>query len=206
MNVTTMAMPAFAHKPLRIFVFYTDFPAGVHAKTVVDFMFREAVAEVEPKLDFWKLDSIPPVGPLKNLIVNEAREADVWIIASSSPCNWDAMIMQWMNCLAAKEALGKAAALLIGLFGNSTPAPDAKNFEWLLELFSQLAKHTGVQFIWQPMDRGSTTNLDFLKEPVWKLMSEKVLMPLPIANSSPQPPCGHSRTQRRLDASVSLRG
>lgn len=198
-------MSAFAHKPPRIFVFYTDFPAGVQAKTVADAMFREAVAGVEPKLDFWKLDSIPPVGPLKNLIVKEAREADIWIIASSSPCDWDAMILQWINCLAAKDALGKAAALLLGLFGNSTTVPEGKNLEWLLELFSQLAKHTGQQFVWLPMDRGSKANLDFLREPVWNLLGEKVLLAPSVADSSGQRRFAHACSQGQLDTSVRSR-
>ena len=205
MNLSILTMPAFASKPLRVFVFYTDFPAGVHAKAVADAMFGEAVTQIKPNLDFWKLDSIPPVGPLKSMIVNEAREAEVWMIASSSPCDYDAMIMQWMNCLAAKNALGRAAALLLGLFGSSTLTPNTKQFEWLLELFSQFAKHTGQQFVWQPLDRGATTNLDFLKEPVWKLLREKVMLPPPLPGSLLQPAFGPTWSQRRLDAPVSLR-
>lgn len=62
MGMSTINLPAGAAKQLSVFVFYTDFPAGVHAKLVADGLARQAGATVEPLLDIWKLDSIPPVG------------------------------------------------------------------------------------------------------------------------------------------------
>jgi len=186
MSLTTTTMIVPETRRLSVFVFYTDFPAGVHAKLVADGMVRLAGAGAEPVLDIWKLDSIPPVGPLKQVILREARQADVWILACSSPCDRDAQIMQWLNYLGTREAGGKMPALLVGLF--DAPPACAVNFKWFLDLLALFAERAGQHFVWQQMHRRMPKEVGWLEAPLGGLLGRrdptltpdsKFLRPLP---------------------------
>jgi hypothetical protein len=160
--------PARAKKSLSVFVFYTDFPAGVHAKVASDGLIRLAGASVEPIVNFWKLDSIPEIGPLKQAIIQEARRADLWILACSSPCDPDALILRWMNSLSANNSTGNRPRLLVGLFDR--PSSCAANFGWFLDVFSLFAKRASREFVLQPPGCDSLRESSWLHEPFGRLL------------------------------------
>lgn len=148
--LSQLNLPPAAHtKPLRVFAFYTDFAAGVQAKLVADEMILRAENTAASSLEIWKLDSIPPIGPLKHLIIDEAREADVWIIATSSPDEWDALIMPWLNCLPARGGETKTSGVLVGLFGDSCATAESRHFAELFKLLEFSAQRRGWRFVWR---------------------------------------------------------
>lgn len=167
MNTSSTTITAPQEKCLSVFIFYTDFPAGVHAKQVADGLIRLAGTEVDSAVDIWKLDSIPQVGPLKQAILQEARQADVWILACSSPGDRNALIMQWMNALTAPDSGDKAPTLLIGLF--APPISYTPNFTWFLEMFHLFAERASRDFVWQPINRASLKNVGWLADPAGRL-------------------------------------
>jgi hypothetical protein len=98
---------------LQLLVFYTDFPAGVRAKQLTDKI--TLLADRKIFVQFWKLDSIPKIGPLKGIIVQDASVADVVILASSSPAQDDPVISAWLKLLSATKSQRPGRGLLVGV-------------------------------------------------------------------------------------------
>ncbi len=69
MSTNGIVPPRCGEKSLSVFIFYTDFPSGVRAKITTDGLIRRAGPTVELLVNFWKLDSIPEIGPLKQAII-----------------------------------------------------------------------------------------------------------------------------------------
>ena len=169
-NMNTLMRNDLVCKELRIHAFYTDFAAGVQAKLLADGMCLVSGIAGKSALEIWKLDSIPPNGPLKQMIVNEARSADVWIIACSKPNEWAALIVQWISDLHRRRDSRFAPPLLAGLFGVGA----GESFEYLIELLTSLAERTGQNFIWRPMDRVPLNHAEWIKEPIVNLAQRKM--------------------------------
>lgn len=105
---------------LQLLVFYTDFPAGVRAKQLTDKITMMAGTDRKTLVQFWKLDSIPKIGPLKEIIAWDASAAEVLIIASSSPVQDEPFITSWLKLLSATKSPRFVRGLLVGLLGDET--------------------------------------------------------------------------------------
>ena len=132
---------------LQLLVFYTDFPAGVRAKQLTDKITLLAGHDRKTSVQFWKLDSIPKIGPLKGIIARDASAADVLVIASSSPVQDEHFISSWLKLLSAANPQRRARGLLLGVLGDKTTS--AEELDELLSTLFLCACRAQLDFVVQ---------------------------------------------------------
>src|SRR5262249_27444992 len=100
MDSNTLAVPrTAARRRLRMFTLYADFPAGIRARRLGNQVAGLVGSDWETSAEMWKLDSVAPVGPIRDMIAQEAGESDVLMIAISSLDAPDTSVIRWLNSL-----------------------------------------------------------------------------------------------------------
>ncbi len=152
-------------------VLYTDFPAGVRAKQLTDQIALLAVGDQRTFVQFWKLDSIPSIGPLRETVARDARAADVLIIATSSPGQDQPVLSAWINLLSATNSQRLVRGLLVGLCGDETT--NAAEMDQVMATLFQCADRTRSDFVWQKIKTKTTPNPAWLADPLKQLVGRK---------------------------------
>jgi hypothetical protein len=157
---------------LQILVLYTDFPAGIRAKQLTDQVEVLAGNHCGTSLQFWKLDSIPNLGPLKEIIAKDASAADALILATSSPVQDDPVISYWLNLLSATNSERLVHGLLVGVCGDEkTKAADLDRVLSAMFLFASRAQ---LDFVWQKPEIKTTACPAGIADSFQQLVRRKV--------------------------------
>jgi len=172
MHSNTMLEPEMvANRKLRLFTLYADFPAGVRAKRLSGQITRLAGKDWEPSVEMWKLDAVSPIGHIKDMIAQEAGEADVLLIASSASAQPDPATIRWLNSLAGWKAKRPVSGLLIGLLGDEERAAGAT--DWMVTELALFARRTQMDFVWHRAEHGALDHGDWLAAGVENLLARK---------------------------------
>ena len=159
---------------LQLLVFYTDFSAGVRAKQLTDQITLLAGSERKISVQFWKLDSIPKIGPLKGIIARDASAADVLVIASSTPAEEDAFITAWLKSLSAVRSQRRVRGILVGVLGDETK--DEAGLDFLLSTLFLFACRAQLDFVLQPAGGKSTSGGEKITDHFKHLIHWKTLV------------------------------
>jgi hypothetical protein len=172
MNSNILIEPRAAAKTrLRWFTLYADYPAAIRARRVATGVTRMLGRDWQLAPEMWKLDSIAPVGPIRDLIAQEAAEADVLVIADSSPDQPDPAVIQWLHSLIDWKANRLIPGLLVGLLGDEDHKVTEKN--WLVEELGRFAGRTQMSFVWHACGQEFVEDSHWLNAGVENLLVRK---------------------------------
>lgn len=172
MNSNTLLEPRAATKArLRWFTLYADYPAAIRAKYLTAGVGRSIGPEWHFSPEMWKLDSIPPVGSIRDLIAQEAAEADVLLMAVSAPDQPDPAVIQWLQSLVGWKAARNHPGLLLGLLGDEDHAVTEKN--WLVEQLALLAGRTNMNLAWHAYGQEFVEDSSWLEAELEHLLARK---------------------------------
>ena len=156
---------------LRLFSLYVDFAAAVRARWAASQISRLAGGHWKTSSEMWNLDSLTASESIRKMILQDAADADVLVVAMSSLDRRELELVRWMDSLAAVKANRPVSGLYIGLLGDE--ASRAKELDWTVKQFLRSAGHLDRDFIWRWMDREATEELDWLAESVAALLTRK---------------------------------
>jgi hypothetical protein len=167
--------PGIGKRPaLRVFSLYADLPAGVHAKRVTDQIKELTAGNCELLTELWRLDSVNPADPIREMIALEAIESDVLVVAISAADRHQLAMLSWLDSLTAAKAKPPGARWLIGLFGTS---PDReRESDWRIDQLTLFAPRSRMNFVWQWMPRGTRRDPGWLAVPIGRLIVRKKLL------------------------------
>jgi hypothetical protein len=156
---------------LRWFTLYADYPAAIRAKRLAEKVARAIGCEWQLSAEMWKLDAIAPVGSIRNLIAQEAAEADVLLIAVSSLDQPDPAVIEWLHSLVDWKANRLIPGLLVGLLGDEDHKLSDKN--WLVEELVQFAGRTHMHLAWHVCGQELVEDSHWLSAGVENLLVRK---------------------------------
>jgi hypothetical protein len=160
MNSNTLIEPRSVTKArLRWFTVYADYPAAIRAKHLAAGVSRSISHEWQLSAEMWKLDCIAPVGSIRELIMQEAADADVLLLAISALESPDSAVIQWLQSLVEWKANRAFPGLLVGLFGDEDHKVAEKN--WMVEQLSLFAGRTQMSFAWH------ASGQEFVEDSSW---------------------------------------
>ena len=183
---------------LQLLVFYTDFPAGVRAKQWVDKITLLAGQSRKTSVQFWKLDSIPKIGPLKGIIARDASAADVLIIASSAPVQDQHFISSWLKLLSAAKSQRLARGLLLGVLGDRTT--NAVELDELLSTLFLCACRAQLDFVVQTLGDQNRSHHEPIASYFKPLMNRTAERPNPMPSVRETPAEATVSTLPRLSS------
>lgn len=175
---------------LQLLVFYTDFPAGVRAKQLTDKITSLAGHDWKACVQFWKLDSIPKIGPLKGIIVRDASAADVVIMASSAPAQDDPVISAWLKLLAATKSQRLVRGLLVGVLGGETTT--AAEMDQLLSTLFLCSCRAQLDFVLQTAGDKSRAGWERMADHFKQMINRKA------GGSNQMPPAAETRLEAKV--------
>jgi len=153
MAMATLAKPAAQTiGKLNLFSLHADFPASVRACWLTTTIARIAGESWKPVAGMWTLDNLKASDSIVRMITKEAMQADVMIIAVSSPSYGEPTL----ESLAAGPGNCPGAGLLVGLLEDE--AEDEGESRELVKLLRDRAQPLGRDFVWMkdfPDETGS---------------------------------------------------
>ena len=160
-----------ANGKLHLFSLYADFPASVRARWATSAIIKIIGPRWQSPSEMWKLDSLTASASIKNLLANDAANADVIVVAVSSLKMRPQELIQWLNSLAAQEPKRPAAGLLIALLGDEEN--ESQELDWTVKQLIRCARQTGRDFIWHWMEKDAINSSDWLADHVQDLLARK---------------------------------
>jgi hypothetical protein len=167
----TQPAPATAGK-LSLFSLYVDFPSSVDARWLASTMKRLAGSHWQTSSEMWKVDSLAASEPIRQMITNDAANADVIIVAVSSLTHREPALVQWLESLAAETGGRPGAGLIIGLLGDEETK--AADMEWTVKSLLRCAHQAGRDFIWRWMGEGAMNDDSWLTDDFKNLLARKL--------------------------------
>ena len=132
---------------LHLFSLYADFPASVRSRQMAAMIARMAGPRWQTSSEMWTVDNLKASEPIRQMITNEAANADVIIVAVSSPAHIEPALANWLDSFAAAKTNRPSSGLLIGLPGDGeTQAAESKG---LVKLLIRSAQQSGRDFVWR---------------------------------------------------------
>ena len=168
---TFIEPPALTRAKLRLFTLYADFAAGIRARRLVNQTAKIIGSDWEFAAEMWKLDSVAPVGPIREMIAQEAGESDVLLIAISSPDQPDSDVAQWLHSLVNWKANRLIPGLLVGLLGDEEHKVTADT--WVVGELAAFASRTQMDLAWRAVGRDFSDEAAWLTGGVEKLLIRK---------------------------------
>jgi hypothetical protein len=154
MPTTTPIGPGIGAKAkLRLFSLYADYPAGIRARRVAGQIKALAGHNWEISAEMWKLDSVAPIGPIREMIAQEAGESEVLLIAVSAADQHETALAEWLNSLLDWKVNQTIPGLLVGLLGDEDHKMEETNCT--VELLAAFAQRTQMNLVWQAMGSDS---------------------------------------------------
>lgn len=171
MNTNVLIEPvSSARGRLRFFTLYADYPAGIRARRLAAQVKGLAAREWDVVAEMWKLDSVAPVGPIREMIAQEAGESDVLLIATSSIAGPDPELAAWLNSLVNWKANRLVPGLLLALLGDEDRNADGEKA--MADQLAAFAQKTQMSFAWQA-GREALLDSDWLAADLEKLLERK---------------------------------
>jgi hypothetical protein len=152
---------------LHLFSLYTDFPASVRARWAAATIIKMAGRQWQSSSEMWKLDSLAVSQPIKDMLSNDAANADVIFIAVSSLEQRAPELVQWLHSLAAREPGRSVPGVLIALLGDE--ADQSRELDWTVKQLIRCAQQTDRNFIWHWMEKGAMDDSNWLTDSVEEL-------------------------------------
>jgi hypothetical protein len=168
---TRIKQEAPADSKLRIFSLYVDFAASAHAKWVTGTITKLAGPTWKNRTEMWHLDSCMAGEQLRKIMLQEAADADMLIVALCSLDYYESRLMEWLTALAGHKAEHQASRLFIGLLGDEDH--QAGELRATVKHFIHCAKEMGRDFIWQWMGREAIQDDTWLTDKVGRYLSRK---------------------------------
>jgi hypothetical protein len=167
---TLIAPEPSAKTKLRLFTLYADFSAGVRAKRMMSRL-ASLARDWNVSAEMWKLDSIAPVGPIRDMIAQEAGESDVLVIAVSAVNPPDPAVSGWLQTLLPWKTNRPAPGLLLGLLGDEEHKVGEAN--WLVTELTTFASHTHMDLAWHWVGFDRVEDADWPDVALTKLLDRK---------------------------------
>ena len=162
---------ATAKGRLRLFTLYADYPAGIRARRLAARVKQLTASEWDVVAEMWKLDSVAPVGPIREMIAQEAGESDVLLIAVSSVSETEPALVDWLSSLVNWKANRLVPGLLVGLLGDDEVTIEENN--GTLDQLAAFAQKTQMNFAWQTAGPAAIQDFDWLAADLEKLLERK---------------------------------
>jgi hypothetical protein len=159
---------------LRLFSLYVDFAASVPARWASGVIANLVGSTWKTHCEMWNLDTFKSSQQLRELMLQDAAEADVLVIALSSLDQRQTELIDWLEALASKKGGHLGAGMFIGLLGDE--ANEAGELRWTVKRFIGCAQKMGRDFIWQWMGQGAINDATWLTDNIEKFMSRKQLL------------------------------
>jgi hypothetical protein len=172
MNTNVLIEPVSSAKGrLRFFTLYADYPAGIRARRLATQVKHLAAKDWDVVAEMWKLDSVAPVGPIREMIAQEAGESDILLIAVSSVAGPHPELTAWLSSLVNWKANRLVPGLLLGLFGEEDR--DAESENAMAEQLAAFARKTQMSFAWQAAGNETFHNSEWLAAELERLLEKK---------------------------------
>ena len=178
---------------LHLLSLYGDLPASVRARWAAGAIARLAGPLWKTTSEMWKIDSLQVSAPIREMITNDAANADVIIVAASSFSQSEPVLIQWLESL--KDCKGNRPAcvaeaiceppsrsttarrrpvpgLLVGLLGDEEETT-TMNLNIVVKPLLHCAQQTDRNFVWYSMENGAMRNSDWLADSVNDLLARK---------------------------------
>jgi hypothetical protein len=168
---TFMAGEREPHAKLRLFCLYVDFAASARAKWVSGTITRLAGPKWKTCCEMWNLDSVKASQAIRKIMLQEAVEADVLVIALSSLDQREPRLIEWLNALSHEKAEPPVSRLFIGLLGDE--AHEAGELGWTVKQFIGCAQRMGRDFIWHWMGQEALNDITWLADNLRKFLAQK---------------------------------
>jgi hypothetical protein len=169
MSTDTLIEPR-ATATLRLFTLYVDFPAGFRARHLTKQIAASAGNDWHVRVEMWKLDAIGPIGPIRDMIAQEAGEADVLLVATSSLDQLDPAVVRWLESLVHWRANRAIPGLLIGLLAGDDGIVQEVNRS--VRPLAAFARRTGMDF-WHTPTADTPVDSGWLADGVRRLLDAK---------------------------------
>ena len=168
---TSAAEETELHVKLRLFSVYVDFAASARARWVSGTITRLVGPKWKTCCEMWHLDSFKASQGIRNIMLQEAAEADVLVIALSSLDQREPKLIEWLEALAGEKAEPPGSRLFIGLLGDEDH--EAGELGWTVKQFIGCAQRMGRDFIWHWMGQEALNDITWLADNVKKFLAHK---------------------------------
>jgi hypothetical protein len=156
---------------LRLFSLYMDIAAAGRARWATSQISRLAGEHWKSSTEMWNLDSLTASEAIRKMIIQDAADADVLVIAMSSLDRRELELVQWLDSLAAGKAKRSGSGLFIGLLGDEDGR--AGELDWTVKQFLRCAQRTDRDFIWRWMVGEAMDSDEWLADSVAALLARK---------------------------------
>jgi hypothetical protein len=156
---------------LRLFTIYADVPASMRVKWATGTIGKLAGPHWRSSTEMWTFSLLNARGPIGEMILEGAADADVLIVAMSSLEEREPELMQWLDRLEAGKSNRPVPGLFIGLLGDEENK--TRELEWTVKRFIRCAQQTNRDFIWHWMGRNAMDDEFWLTEGVQTMLSRK---------------------------------
>lgn len=156
-----------ANGKLRLLSLYGDIATSGRARSAACAITRLASPNWQTTSEMWKIDTIHVSEPIRQMITNDAVNADVLIIAAGT---LDPALIQWLNSV--ETGNRPVAGLMIGLVGDAETT--VAELSLVVEPLIQSAQKLGCDFIWHWMGEAARCDSDWLNGGVEKLLDRKL--------------------------------
>ncbi len=156
---------------LRLFSLYVDFAASARAKWLSGAITRLVGPKWKTCCEMWNLDSFKASQSIRKIMLQEAAEADVLVIALSSLDQREPKLIEWLDALAGEKTEPPDSRLIIGLLGDEDH--EAGELGWTVKQFIGCAQRTGRDFIWHWMGQEAVNDITWLADNVKKFLAHK---------------------------------
>ena len=156
---------------LRLFSLYVDFAASARAKWVSGTITGLVGPKWKTCCEMWNLDSFKASQTIRKIMLQDAAEADVLVIALSSLDQREPKLIEWLEALAGEKTEPRDFRLIIGLLGDE--AHEAGELGWTVKHFIGCAQRMGRDFIWHWMGQEALNDITWLADNVKKFLAHK---------------------------------
>ena len=157
---------------LRLLSLYGDLPASVRTRWAAAMVARLAGPHWQITSEMWKIDSLQVSEPIREMITNDAANADVIIIAASSLTQHEPALIQWLHSLEACKHNHPFAGLLVGLLGDDETA--RADLGCVVNPLIHFAHLGDRDFIWRWMEQSAMNDSSWLTGGVNQLLNRKL--------------------------------
>ena len=158
---------AVANGKLRLLSLYDDIAASGLARWAACAVSKMAGQNWQTTSEMWKIGAIQVSEPIRQMITNDAANADVLIIATGS---LDPALMQWLDSIEAGHR--PVPGLIVALIGDDQTT--IMELSRVVEPLIQSAQKLGCDFMWHWVVAGATSDSDWLTDGVEKLLERKL--------------------------------
>ena len=170
MNTETTDETATVGK-LHVFSLYADFEASKRARRAAEAITRFVGRYWRVSSEMWKLDAATAGQSIGSLMINDAANADVLIVAVSSLDSRPVELIPWFDVLETpKPGLGYSG-LLIGLLGDEQRRTEES--AWMVKQLIRCAQKTNRDLVWRWMEPEAQNDFTWLNENVNMLLARK---------------------------------